>query len=418
MRKTNLFYTDGPDSKFLTFSNYTESLTGNFISTDTKIFPSTFLCLYIEKLNDENGRIDAEKKKEFINKYLVGYYENKLAVLHDIAKYNNENPEKYIKPLSYLLKTISMFINEGSEEGNEESIQINYINDITEQDYNGSYTDTICIVDFNKYYILDQISSSDNQNYKIASVTENIDRLHGWNESQLSSWFSDQVPEPIYDNTEDNTGIYCYNDNEFDSMQLLLSTNISDSEKTNKIKFNVIIPLYDVTNMNYHTNETFLEDYKDTLSIDLKDDTYRKYVPLGIWFADKTVELYKDTQTGFTQTWSLVISSQFKPFPYAKMQVNDPNEKTNSNAFPTFAMILSRQNEILDKFQYLENLISEQNNVIAKIRSDIQHINTIENVDNIKKNFIEYEYNMTNKFNDLKQEVYNTLNNLRWKGAE
>ena len=201
-------------------------------------------------------------------------------------------------------------------------------------------------------------------------------------------------------------------------MQLILSTNISDSEKTNKIKFNVIIPLYDVTNMNYHTNETFLEDYKDTLSIDLKDDTYRKYVPLGIWFADKTVELYKDTQTGFTQTWSLVISSQFKPFPYAKMQVNDPNEKTNSNAFPTFAMILSRQNEILDKFQYLENLISEQNNVIAKIRSDIQHINTIENVDNIKKNFIEYEYNMTNKFNDLKQEVYNILNNLRWKVAE
>ena len=39
-RKTNLFYLNGPDSKFITFSNYTEALTGNFLSTDTKLFPS------------------------------------------------------------------------------------------------------------------------------------------------------------------------------------------------------------------------------------------------------------------------------------------------------------------------------------------------------------------------------------------
>ena len=59
-RKTNLFYNEGPDSKFLTFSNYTESLTGNFLSTDTKLYPSMFLCLYIPSLtNDAN-------KKEFI----------------------------------------------------------------------------------------------------------------------------------------------------------------------------------------------------------------------------------------------------------------------------------------------------------------------------------------------------------------
>ena len=46
-RKTNIFYTDGPDSKFLTFSNYTESLTGNFLSTDTKLYPSMFLVLEV-----------------------------------------------------------------------------------------------------------------------------------------------------------------------------------------------------------------------------------------------------------------------------------------------------------------------------------------------------------------------------------
>ena len=50
-RKTNLFYTNGPDSKFITFSNYTESLTGNFLSTDTKLFPDKFLCLKIYNIN-------------------------------------------------------------------------------------------------------------------------------------------------------------------------------------------------------------------------------------------------------------------------------------------------------------------------------------------------------------------------------
>ena len=29
-RRTNIFYNTGNDSKFLTFSNYTEHLTGNF----------------------------------------------------------------------------------------------------------------------------------------------------------------------------------------------------------------------------------------------------------------------------------------------------------------------------------------------------------------------------------------------------
>ena len=69
-RKTNLFYNSGPDSKFLTFSNYTEALTGNFLSTNTKLFPSTFLCLNIPSLNKEN-------KQEFISNSLIKYYENK-----------------------------------------------------------------------------------------------------------------------------------------------------------------------------------------------------------------------------------------------------------------------------------------------------------------------------------------------------
>ena len=65
-RRTNLFYTKGPDSKFLTFSNYTEALTGNFLSTDTKMFPDKFLCLKINNLNKTNKvNLRSILKKEF-----------------------------------------------------------------------------------------------------------------------------------------------------------------------------------------------------------------------------------------------------------------------------------------------------------------------------------------------------------------
>ena len=97
-RKTNLFYVDGPDSKFITFSNYTEALTGNFLSTDTKLFPDKFLCLKLKNLN-------ASTKPKFI-KYLAKYYENKLAALRDYSIEKNINQEYEILPLAYLLEAI------------------------------------------------------------------------------------------------------------------------------------------------------------------------------------------------------------------------------------------------------------------------------------------------------------------------
>ena len=97
-RKTNLFYTTGPDSKFITFSNYTESLTGNFLSTDTKIFPSRFIALYIKGLN--------KNTKAALIKYLADYYESKLAALRDHFDYNKSDIEKSVPPLNYLLEAL------------------------------------------------------------------------------------------------------------------------------------------------------------------------------------------------------------------------------------------------------------------------------------------------------------------------
>ena len=176
-RKTNLFYVDGPDSKFITFSNYTEALTGNFLSTNTKLFPDKFLCLKINNLY-------AATKPAFI-KYLAAYYENKLAALRDYSIEKDVNQELEILPLAYLLEAIlnvcdcdevngftfnmsktSSFTLYDLEENliltklvNNLNIAkhnghklITYIGNITEQDYNGTYTDTICCVNPNEYY--------------------------------------------------------------------------------------------------------------------------------------------------------------------------------------------------------------------------------------------------------------------------
>ena len=97
-RKTNLFYLNGPDSKFITFSNYTEALTGNFLSTDTKLFPSRFMALNIKGLT-------AQTKPALI-KYLTQYYESKLAVLRDGLNSENIRLDHNVLPLNYLLEAL------------------------------------------------------------------------------------------------------------------------------------------------------------------------------------------------------------------------------------------------------------------------------------------------------------------------
>ena len=72
-RKTQLFYNTNEDSKFITFDNYAEALTGDLLVTNAKLYPSRFLCVNLADLN----------KKEFIRNYLENYYENKLAFLRD-----------------------------------------------------------------------------------------------------------------------------------------------------------------------------------------------------------------------------------------------------------------------------------------------------------------------------------------------
>ena len=87
-RKTNLFYKSASqDSNFLTFSNYTESLTANLMSTDNKIFPSTFLCINIPKLYDKSY---AEKTyKEWENSMINSESNNAKYILRNVIVDDN-----------------------------------------------------------------------------------------------------------------------------------------------------------------------------------------------------------------------------------------------------------------------------------------------------------------------------------------
>ena len=338
-RKTNLFYNSGPDSKFLTFSNYTEALTGNFLSTNTKLFPSTFLCLNIPSLNKEN-------KQAFINNSLIKYYENKLANLRDRVN------EDEVFPLSYLIETFMKF---------DPNTSISYIGNITEQDYLGSYTDTICIID-TQYLQSAIITPIDNEE---TDSREADSTLYGWYD--------------IIDDDEVYTGPSVYAnltpvfDTELPEYQLTPKYNIEyNTSETlpSNIVFNVVVPLFTFVNVDEGANINNQDE-------SILTSNYKTNVPLGIWFADDNVNLKVDKTYG--QSWSLAIGSQFKPLPTSPQVRSDVYKDPNTDAFKTFAQVLVRQNEFLDT-------IEKQNVIIYNLTQRLGEVeDRLEAIENMTK---------------------------------
>lgn len=335
MRRTNLFYTNGPESKFLTFSNYTEAMTGNFLSTDTKMFPSYFICF----------KLDNIKKDRFIF-FLGDYYENKLATLRD----NNVKTN----PLFMLFNAIDKYCTE-----NNVSKSNYYISKITEQDYNGQYSDMIFNVDLDSLQVLVLTDfSSDNQ----VKVDDTF--LHGWEHSNAPSDWLTQLP--IFDDKNEK---YYNSDVKY---KCYISNFIENS-----ISFNVIIPLFTVSNLkdNANINTDFIAD-----------DSHN--VPLGIWFSDNNcepIELKKDVDTQYSPSWSLTLSAQFKPFPSSgsKLLVNESNNTLNTSSFTTFAQVLIKQNELMEQLTNLSSQYIDVLNRLNNIETQLKNVKTDNNLDDI-----------------------------------
>lgn len=444
-RKTNLFYVDGPDSKFITFSNYTEALTGNFLSTDTKLFPDKFLCLKLKNLN-------ASTKPKFI-KYLAAYYENKLAALRDYSIEKGVNQEEEILPLAYLLEAIlnACNFNNGftldtskmksfqqvSEvdyiNANNKNTLITYIGNITEQDYNGTYTDTICCVNANEYYegnikfIHNTIIGENTNNCTVDPA--NV--LYGWEGEQMFEEYIDPSTgnhiAPIYDNNKNSYNYNSYLDN-IEYIKLSDNSNV-DSFKT--IEFNVVIPLFTITNINYNTNSNILDDETNDdnnkcikLTADItntKNLKSRRDVPLGMWFyaddssKDTFIELKRDSQLKTYPSWSLLIASQFKPFPYTlKYQKENDAKNTVMNSFNTFAETLSKVNDVLDKFNEMNINIASLENKILSLEKQIKDIGTTATITDMEKKFLMLSTDVKDQINEFKKQLYGYVDNITW----
>lgn len=391
MRKTNLFYLEGNDSKFLTFSNYGEYLTGICLSTNHKIYPSSFLCLNL--LFDEDEK-SIRKFKEF----LTCYYENKLAWLRDEMDNNDKKQEDLNNNgnlLNYLLEAICIFF------GNNE-IDIEYFGDIVEHDYNGSYSDSICIVDFNRIKPFN-IEFTEEYNIPNNEPLENS-HLHNWDEFEDNQIISSLIP--VYDNKNDES----YNVENF--INFIYDSN-NDIRLMTEIKFNCVIPLFDVINVSIEEN---------TNNIDETNEDIHKYlkIPYGIWLTDNPIVLHKDNDN-ISQSWSLVVSSKFSPYPMGvKIEdtiIKDIEKYTYAELLAKNSELLNLYNNLLVKYDKLYSDIYGINGIKTKL-SNIEQLypsNIHEIYDNINNLIMDSENRVDNIIKEFKTKFDSFENYFKWK---
>lgn len=399
MRKTNLFYLTDNTSNFLTFSNYGEYLTGVCLSTNHKIYPSSFIAFNLPF--DNNHSIEEFKK------FLMCYYENKLAYLRDYYESNDKNQEE-LSELSYLIEAICLFF----ETKNINSV---YYGDITEHDYNGTYNDSICIVDLNRYKTLDITITDDTFNVNNKKNTEKP--LYGWeNESSLDILSNYKT---IADSYSNNT--YSYNphiSNSFENTFCTFTLN-NDQLSDNQLTFNCIIPLFDIVNVSIEENVS---------NIDESNFNIEKYlhIPYGIWLIENPITLYRRSDN-IAQSWSLVISSKFAPYPYG-VKINDTYDELDKMVENyTYAELLSKQSELLERYNKAINIInnlSSEINGANGLKTKIQNLeqlyssNGVPNgliiLDKVEEKLKEFDDTINEKLNKMETLIKEYADQFKW----
>ena len=441
-RKTNLFYLSGDESNFLTFSNYGESLTGNFLATNWKMFPSRFLCLYVKYLDDsipsrDSVKFNFTKRKENFIKYLTRNYENKMAFLRDYCIEKNISIEKKLLPLNYLLESlyriedneldddinvyndlhVSNFSAVNINEAND-NIKLYFVGNITEQDYNGTYTDIISIINSTDTPIGKIVKFEDTDTIEEIECNESV--LHGWTSNELTFGSENaDTYSPIFDTSNGYVISSCIK-------------GISFEPLTDKnIKFNVLIPLYDLVDISVNNstiiseNETIVHNNKTVTGFSLEsisdntisnDENYLKNMPLGLWMSDNVIELKRNKETGYAPAWSLLLSSQFKPFPYSQKLPNEIDSNSKSKeAFATYAQVLMRQTTLLNKFTEAIERINKLEQKFNYIESKLNTVGTAYTSDSLRIEIMNFEKYQNDQMTNFKNEVYSYLLNT-WKG--
>ena len=420
IRKTNLFNEYGvptdsmPDltrkSLFLPFSNYGESMTGNHLSVDAKLYPSAFICVYIKDFDPAAQTSGKPKDVNYFIKKMTRLYENKMAFMRDAAASGQGGVStlNQIEPLPYLLHYMQK---------NEPNFDIVYVGRIAEQDYDGVYSDMMLTIEAGmspRKYKLNCVDANPNigswSGRKVIDYpfydSSKSNYLYGW-------YYLNNSSSPVYtgpyvygqvtpgldiggpDNTESAVNQYIYNVSEY-------FTGISceyDQNPSDTLKFNFVVPLYDVFIDDTESESagtggaSWINDAVPTatsgsiktidfsiIKNEIKNRSlYDTLVPYGIWWSGYT-PVTLDRSSGENPQWTLTLSQQFKPFPYSwnKLDANDTrgnlrygtDKEYSTPIHDTFAQILSRQNNAIDK-------IMEQDKNIADLRSEIEALKSL-----------------------------------------
>lgn len=417
-RKTNIFYNaSSEDSKFLTFNNYTEALTGDILAIDYKLWPSRFICVYIEDLD----------KEDFILK-LQQYYENKLTVLRDSLDNHST-----LKPLNYLIVFLYWYAYNKQNNWNQivsplnieiglynndinilNSVQFNYISDIVEQQYNGTYSDIICTINPNKWYKpilnfasintvedqpdIDSYYIENNSVFKLKDT--DIEYLYGWynensnTKTKLGDWIKDPIVDTISQNDEQLENIYYVK-----SLIENLTITEVDTFENHNLKFNIVIPLFNLINTN--NSNDISNDIQNSNSIELNN---KVNIPLGIYFTDSTMNL--NINGKFSTNWSLLISTQFSAFPFSyDIQQNFDDSQSTKQAYLTFAEILANQTNFTDALTKYDNLIKSLQQRIILLESKLNNISSVQNIDGITQNITIIQNNQSSFMDDVNKKL-------------
>jgi hypothetical protein len=152
-------------------------------------------------------------------------------------------------------------------------------------------------------------------------------------------------------------------------------------------------------------------DYIDLSNI---ETGYIKNVPMGMWFASKTIDLKRNLLTNYAPSWSLLLSAQFKPFPYSQKMPNEITQDATKDAFATYSQVLTRQNALMSKLELLSEEINKINTRLNNIEYTINNSGQTA-VDKIQKEVMVFENVMQNDMTKFKEEIFSYITNT-WKG--
>ena len=221
-------------------------------------------------------------------------------------------------------------------------------------------------------------------------------------------------------------GEYSYDTPAFDSTSYEYSLEsqvkgitLSSVHEYSYVKFNAVVPLFDVVDINYKASTMEVADSQNGDTIWTYSSPCATNVPLGIWFSGKDpIKISKDSSSQYAPSWSLMLASQFKPFPYAEEMPDETSLETQAGSFPTFAQVMSRQNQMIDSLNALTYQFVDISNRVKALNAQLNSVATSYTIDGLHKEMIDYEASTDASFSDFKSEIMSYIAGLKWQYIE